>query len=74
MNSTNQYHIDGIYVALVGYDDIFPWAFLPHKGVSKNEFMAKVIVPEIVRLTNGITVYHRGKLPFVDNTRLMLTM
>lgn len=62
MNSTNQYHIDGIFVALCGASKlIFPWAFLPHKGVSKNEFVSKVIVEELVRLTKGVNVHHRGE-------------
>jgi hypothetical protein len=62
MNSTNQYHIDGVYVSLAGLANglIFPWAFIPPKGVSKHEFYRRVLVEEVVRLSNGVSVLHRG--------------
>jgi hypothetical protein len=62
MNSTNQYHIDGVYVSAVGLPQtlMFPWAFIPPKGVSKHEFYQRVLVEEVVRLTAGVHVLHRG--------------
>lgn len=59
---TAQYSIKGIYMQLAGVvgGNVVPVAFVPPSNVDINEFLAKVVIPELAQLVRGFDIVYKG--------------